>query len=339
MIGVVEVFISDVLSRNGLADAEERAMRKMMLSMACCIIVGCTGIMIKELTLNDHIPKAYPVVLLLIGAFAVAVAILLKTSKLHKGCFTAWLSLTMVAIACADLYNRSSPPNLEVWPTFIVVIDAAYLFGLSHRAVRGLTCFGCVYLVCVGAETVLRFGLFDVPYLTPPSAVRYDIIEAIMECNDLPCPRNHTAQALVQLCMFAATTSCTRIFANKIECEKVGMQHTIDAIQRITSCLAVYDVDKVAALLTECQANLPDEMHTTLCNLESNLRSYRSYLPEALFQEAAAPTRADHAIPAPGMVRIKYIKIVPIQNTPFFKNHFCRKINNTIAFRLPELKK
>eukprot|EP01061_Rhynchopus_euleeides_P046063 TRINITY_DN859_c0_g1_i7.p1 TRINITY_DN859_c0_g1~~TRINITY_DN859_c0_g1_i7.p1 ORF type:complete len:461 (+),score=157.89 TRINITY_DN859_c0_g1_i7:182-1384(+) len=61
------------------------------------------------------------------------------------------------------------------------------------------------------------------------------------------------------------------------------MGRTIETVEAIAQLLAGYDVDTVAEMLQEAEAEgrLPAAMHEALHRLEQNLRAYRPYLPKS----------------------------------------------------------
>eukprot|EP01061_Rhynchopus_euleeides_P046059 TRINITY_DN859_c0_g1_i25.p1 TRINITY_DN859_c0_g1~~TRINITY_DN859_c0_g1_i25.p1 ORF type:complete len:461 (+),score=155.51 TRINITY_DN859_c0_g1_i25:182-1384(+) len=71
------------------------------------------------------------------------------------------------------------------------------------------------------------------------------------------------------------------------------MGRTIETVEAIAQLLAGYDVDTVAEMLQEAEAEgrLPAAMHEALHRLEQNLRAYRPYLPKSCLPAEARENR------------------------------------------------
>ena len=140
----------------------------------------------------------------------------------------------------------------------------------------------------LGAEEGLRYGLLDLPGLSPQGGEygRHDLKSRECSCEDMPCAVGFPPAHLISaVSVFVMDFIITRGFAHEVLKEQASMEQTVNAVQEVASLLARYDVEGVARMLKMREAELPEQMYETLQTMERNLRRYRPYLPAALFEE------------------------------------------------------
>ena len=288
MVRAVREWLERVLSLNGEATETERSQRVVML----CVLA--LGIVLEMLLLSVflNVIEDYPV-----HSAAMCLLILISTMTLLRLVFgyrlEMWYITTMVCLfgvisLMMDLSARTVAR--VVWPLFIVVGDLMLVMRVDSYITTGYVVSVVVWLFVVYAETVTRFGLFDVPGLVSQELRRNGVREG-SGCVELPCATkwNYSiVDLLTALVVFLVDFIATRAFARQVLAEQGVMQHTIATVQEVTRLLARYDVDGVSRMLADTE--LPPVMQETLHQMEGNLRRYRPYLPAALFEEEAEVT-------------------------------------------------
>ena len=191
----------------------------------------------------------------------------------------------VVTVVLSDLDSRAKSSTF--WAPLVLVVDFLLVMQVDAKYSVGLVACSVVWLVTMAAEQQFRFGLFDIPGLSPQDGEygRRDAWREKVECEKLPCSTDALQDMMSALMVFLIDFVATRGFARVILKEQASMQRTIATVQDIASLLAGYDVEKVAELLEEHGGELPDGMTEALHALEQNLRKYRPYLPAALFEE------------------------------------------------------
>ena len=193
------------------------------------------------------------------------------------------VGMALVLIS-SDISSRSVGMQ-PIWPTFVLLADLSLVVGLSRRFATWLMGFTALWVIISVSETILRFGLFDLPG-SAPDWYRWENIRGFVECTDPPCPISPAMgmyEMEISLIVLVVDFIATRGFAESAEREKAAMGRTIETVEAIAQLLAGYDVDTVAEMLQEAEAEgrLPAAMHEALRRLEQNLRAYRPYLPKS----------------------------------------------------------
>ena len=288
--------LEPALTLDGQTSANERKKRTLFFLFFLVTGLFTSAFLVISLDYRAAISLAATINLLLICTACVC-SVLLKI-KIHD-CTAAFaifgVSLT---IFCWDLNSRARLDN--AWPLLVLCVDMLLVMELPARYSVGLVVFTCVWLLVLAAEESLRFGLFDLPGLTPQEGARgrKELIREISDCTSPPCPVPFPPPVLLtSLAVFVIDFLATRSFASQVLKEQAAMERTISVVQEIASLLAKYDVEGVAEMLKVQRDELPEEMHATLQRMEENLRKYRPYLPAALFEEEGGAPSA--SVPPP----------------------------------------
>ena len=172
------------------------------------------------------------------------------------------------------------------WQDFILIVDFLLVMRVEQLYSVAVVVFVILWIGVTSLEGAIRFGLYDIPG-TLTEEYRREQMNKFVDCATPPCgvdAARTSLQAIFALGVFVLDFVATRGFAQEVLTEQASMERTITTVQDIAMLLSRYDVDKVTSILTR-STDLPADMHAALCTLERNLRSYRPYLPSALFEQ------------------------------------------------------
>ena len=278
-----------LLSLNGRLGPKETKQRRLFLLIMCFLAFFTTVIVITTL----HLRRT----LYLMGCASVGIAsyggiaAMLCGAPLSQRLICACSGLVALGLVLGDLWSIANLTTTAAG--FVVVIDLLLVLRADDRFTAVLVTLIIFWIVVTQVELALRFGLTDVPG-TSSYEHRRDLFIGQADCAKPPCA--HSPQLIISNVSFAAGLVlvdfvATRGFAREAMKEQAAMERTINAVQKIASLLAGYDVEGVARMLKDQETLLPEEMHATLQTLEENLRRYRPYLPAALFEEMETEER------------------------------------------------
>ena len=273
-----------VISMDGKLHGKARSDRRLLFLMSC--VIGVTqSVMLLVTKLYPHVIIAFT---LQLGCQFLMIALCVCGVRLTHNIVRAYVVVLGITIVSADISFRSVA-LLPIWPTFVLLADLSLVVGLGSRFATWLMGFTALWVIISVSETILRFGLFDLPG-SAPDWYRWEVIRGAVECTDPPCPVSPVKgmfEMEMSLIVLVVDFMATRGFAESAEREKAAMGRTIETVEAIARLLAGYDVDTVAEMLQEAEAEgrLPAAMHEALHRLEQNLRAYRSYLPAVLLEE------------------------------------------------------
>ena len=273
--------LEKALSLNGTLSTKERKKRK-LLFVFCAFVLLVSSV---EYSFVMYEGMEQPVDM---AAAAIQVitslcvlGMLLCRKPLTSGVIVAAMYIFASPIFLWDLDARTM--GSSEWPLLVIMVDMLLVMQVPTRYTVGLVCFSMFWLVLLGLEESYRFGLFDIPGLTPQGGEhgRRAQWTKLASCEALPCPADFPPRALLTAgVVFLLDFYVTRGFARDVLKEQATMQRTINTVQDIASLLAGYDVEKVAELLEEHGGELPEGITTALRKLEQNLRVYKAYLPK-----------------------------------------------------------
>ena len=276
----MHAFLEKALSLNGTLSTKER--KKRTLLFMYCIFAGPLVTFQYAATTEKNRNRYLGLIcgVLSVLTCACVVVMILCRRRLTHAFTVAVLYIFAFCVFLWDLDARTI--GTAEWPLLVIVVDMLLVMQVPTRYTVGLVCFSMFWLVLLGLEESYRFGLFDVPWLTPQGGEHGRRATATQtSCEALPCPVSFPPRALSSgLAVFLLDFIATRGFARDVLKEQATMQRTINTVQDIASLLAGYDVEKVAELLEEHGGDLPEGMTTALRKLEQNLRVYKAYLPK-----------------------------------------------------------
>ena len=282
-------YCEPLLSLNGRLGPKETKQRKLFLLIMCFLAFFTTLIIVTTVHLGHT--------LFIIGCSCIAVtsyggiAAMLCGAPLSQRMICTCTGMLAMGLVLGDLWSIS---NLHTTgAAFVVVIDFLLVLRADDRFTAVMVTLILLWIVVTQVELALRFGLMDLPG-TSSYEHRRELFIGQADCAKPPCA--HSPQLIISNVSYAAGLVlidfvATRGFAREVLKEQAAMERTINAVQKIASLLAGYDVEGVARMLKDQETLLPEEMHATLQTLEENLRRYRPYLPAALFEEMETEER------------------------------------------------
>ena len=291
-----------VVSMDGRLQGKARSDRRLLFLVSICCVV--LQLVVTLVTAGWPLLTA-PQVLLCFTNGAMAVLCVCRVHLTHN-IIRIYIAVGAITTMGIDLNVRmvGSPP---AWTAFVLLTDLSLVIGLGRQFATGLVAVAALWVSIISAEDVLRFGLYDLPGSAPYS-LRWEHLQETVQCDHPPCPQRAFAgasEAQVALLVLLVDFMATRGFADSAEREKAAMARTIETVEAIAQLLAGYDVDTVAEMLQEAEAEgwLPAAMHEALHRLGQNLRAYRPYLPAVLLEEQQHDGAGQPCVPpaaAPG---------------------------------------
>ena len=252
-------------------------------------LVFLTGIVVLAIAAPPTVfadMTGHNIVLLIMSVVPQLAIIIMCLCRVHltHNIIRAYLGTLAAHLIGYDMTLRTVA-STPVWSAFVLLADLSLVIGLGRRFATGLTAVAAVWIIVITLESVLRVGLYNLPG-SAPDWRRWEQILPYVSCTHPPCPANAGAAAAemnFSIAVLLIDFAATRGFAESAEKEKASMGRTIETVEAIAQLLAGYDVDTVAEMLQEAEAEgrLPAAMHEALRRLEENLRAYRPYLPKS----------------------------------------------------------
>ena len=273
-------WLEAVLSLDGTLDKKEQQKRTLFLALNVVSFVFIVVFLASvSSTVGDRPLEMIGSVLFMCTTCMSIVVVLTKTTLSVPFVVTV-ASLYGVAILCFDFSKRAFGSGTA--HTLVLVVDLLLVMQTPARYTAAVVCCTIAWLLLMGIEEYVRFGLLDMPGLPSQGGAdgRRAYFDSFTGCTDLPCARDSSHELLVALAVFVLDFVATRKFAHDILKEQASMERTISAVQEIASLLAGYDVEMVAELLAVHEAELPEGIRDALRKLEENLRVYKAYLPQ-----------------------------------------------------------
>ena len=295
-----------IVSIGGQLEGRERSDRRLFFIGALCAL-SLSLLALCTIPGEDWAPLLLlSYVVLSISASAIVVQCLCRiyiTKRMVKAYVVVWT----VVIGLAQVYDQSDsfPPK---WSLFVLVLDLSLVMRLGRSFATYLMGAAILWVVILHLDLEFRFGLLDMPGTSSTSQRVSEIRRRCDSCTDPPCSLGVDWVAIdtsVVCLVLVIDFIATRGFAEEAEKERAAMAHTIETVETAAQLLAGYDVDTVSELLDAAEGRLAPAMHAALRGLEHNLRSYRPYLPAALFERVAGEagdgeSRPSMPVAAPG---------------------------------------
>ena len=212
----------------------------------------------------------------------------------------------MVSIILGDLVSTSES-GYSLWPLVVVVLDVLLLCNVPQRTINVMVLMLLVYLVVRTSEITLRYGLFDIVGGKKLRLLRecYHFTDEELEAS--PCKLSFQV-AFGIFCSGAGVLVldfyCTRNFAVGLRSERQKLHSSVSLAERVVSALVRFDLE-------EAEQNIDNEDTTPLTEVLSqllqNLRLYRPYLPDSLFELSEEdPSYGSHVKAPQGHVAILF---------------------------------
>ena len=275
-----------VLSLDGTLSSKETEKRTQFFIFACAGLFACAISFASSYARQLSNPVRLCGTCMAVLGSAIAFSAVLCRVPLTTRLVVGILYLVTSGILMWDLHARTISSSR--WPLLVLIIDMLLVMQVPTQYSLGLVCFVVMWLLMLGAEEGFRYGLLDLPGLSPQGGEygRHDLKSRECSCEDMPCAVGFPPPLLISaVSVFVMDFIITRGFAREVLKEQASMEQTVNAVQEVASLLARYDVEGVARMLKMREAELPEQMYETLQTMERNLRRYRPYLPAALFEE------------------------------------------------------
>eukprot|EP01060_Flectonema_neradi_P006164 TRINITY_DN1412_c0_g1_i3.p1 TRINITY_DN1412_c0_g1~~TRINITY_DN1412_c0_g1_i3.p1 ORF type:complete len:742 (+),score=140.73 TRINITY_DN1412_c0_g1_i3:247-2472(+) len=208
---------------------------------------------------------------------------LFATKKLKEVEKSISLFVFLFLILYYDLINMSEM-RPAIWPMAVVLVDAVLLCRMRREVGLAISMSVSLYLVILMSERWLRYGLFDLVG---------DKMAGVGTCFQVtpeermvtPCKEELTfvvANGGSFIVIFLADYYCTRSFAVGMQREQEKLQMSVSLAEALVSDLVRFDLDAAEDRIASERTTALTEILSRLLN---NLRQYRPYLPDSLFEE------------------------------------------------------
>eukprot|EP00754_Rhynchopus_humris_P052058 Rhum_TRINITY_DN9896_c0_g1::Rhum_TRINITY_DN9896_c0_g1_i1::g.35440::m.35440 len=191
------------------------------------------------------------------------------------------LAVWVLLVALGDLAVLTRM-RFRVWPFFVLGIDVSYILRLPDVAPQALLVFVLVYGVAAELELVLRVTAWG----HPGSATVEQRRDLFCGCSEPPCSLGVVSAVSEYITMVAILVMqwCLHRSSQKaLAARQSEVESSVIMAEEIAGHLSEFDLDSAEELLGGCAACLPHRMDAALSCLLANLRCYRPYLPDTLF--------------------------------------------------------
>ena len=191
------------------------------------------------------------------------------------------LGVWVLLVAMGDLVALTRM-RFRAWPFFVLGIDISYLLRLPDVAPYALLVFVLVYGAAAELELVLRATAWG----HPGSATVEQRRDLFCGCSEPPCGLgvvSATSEYGTLVAILVMQWCLHRSSQKALAARQLEVESSIVMAEEIAGHLSEFDLDSAEALLGDCAACLPRRMDMALSCLLANLRCYRPYLPDTLF--------------------------------------------------------
>ncbi|KAJ9472389.1 Adenylate cyclase [Diplonema papillatum] len=245
------------------------------------LIIGTFVLLTSVDSMRISWPTAVPMALLTSGSLAAFAYIVTYQSLTHTELQCVLAGFTLVVLL-SD-YFAAVMYAARIWPIVILVLDLCILCRMEAHVAFSHVCATVLWLTVSYTEDVFRFGLFD----WVADEHLYAGTRAMYCCEKPPCGRPPAFAA--HLCVTGASFLVldyltTRGFAVKMYDEKARVEAAIVTADSVAGSLAEFDLETAEEGL-DAAADLPPKLRSAFRGIVANLKAYRPFLPDALFDE------------------------------------------------------
>eukprot|EP00756_Hemistasia_phaeocysticola_P037085 Hpha_TRINITY_DN16679_c2_g13::TRINITY_DN16679_c2_g13_i1::g.181099::m.181099 len=228
-----------------------------------------------------------------LGPAIIVVGILTNAASasrlLEVALYVSTMGIIIMDVTAAALSDQFRP-----WAYIILTLDCSLVFNIGHFPMFCIP-FTLVYLLMEHVESVYRYGLYELGY--------WGISEEASFCNcaSPPCSlaavaslTNYLGVCIVCLVDFYLTKG----FENGMTLQLHRIQVSAGVVEEVAAALARYDVDSAEETITGAR-DLPEGLEKSFRQLLSNLKSYRSYLPDSLLHPDDTGEELGGGVPPP----------------------------------------
>ena len=226
-----------------------------------------------------------------------SVLVLVKTKSFPGFCVIASVLLYSLGFILLDLAALGAQSPRRKWPYFLILTDFLVINQVDQKVLVAFIVLVLAHILIIYTDVVTDFGYLQIfrdltdHCPTPPCSDASDAIDG------------SSTEILLFLFDFIVTRGLTSAHMQ----ENQRQEETIILVGEITESLAVFSVDDLEDKLYRYTAAsaLQAALRDSLMALVRNLKSYRPFLPDALFQELHSPLtrrKSRHlSIAPPGM--------------------------------------
>ena len=219
---------------------------------------------------------------------------------------TIILVVSIATIIAGDILN-SSETGAQIWPLSVIVLDVVLLVGLPQEVSSSLIITLVLYLVVDAVEKMTRFGMYDISGGVKMRKWQSCLTLSDEELDSSPCKASATdgiVYCIGSVGVLLLDFYCTRNFAVGMRSERQKLHSSVSLAERVVSALVRFDLE-------EAEQNIDNEDTTPLTEVLSqllqNLRLYRPYLPDSLFELSEEdPSYGSHVKAPQGHVAILF---------------------------------
>eukprot|EP01059_Diplonema_ambulator_P023277 TRINITY_DN386_c0_g1_i8.p1 TRINITY_DN386_c0_g1~~TRINITY_DN386_c0_g1_i8.p1 ORF type:complete len:548 (+),score=182.22 TRINITY_DN386_c0_g1_i8:33-1646(+) len=258
-------------------DDESTKLRKQlfMVFYALVIVVNFVSAFVIEYVLGVY--NAY----FITAVSALGLIHLVYTKTLAIKTVVAYVLICCVVIVIYDI-GTASQGTSRAWPIVVVMIDILLVTRTDRRVSHYLVLCTILFLTLSAIESAVRFGLYDLPGLMSQAKRREH-----QSCDNLPCGAisNAIQNYCVAMTTFILDFVFTRGFADSLMEEKQKVEASVETAEQIAEFLSKFDLDTSEEILSNTKDSLPPKLHTAFTSILNNLKVYRPFLPDALFED------------------------------------------------------
>eukprot|EP00755_Sulcionema_specki_P028944 Sspe_Gene.17595::Locus_6250_Transcript_1_1_Confidence_1.000_Length_2718::g.17595::m.17595 len=186
------------------------------------------------------------------------------------------LQVFIIAAFTFIVFDMQTQGRYDLWMTAIIMMDillVANCSGLSTIALRGVI---LTYLGVKSIEAANPFGLYE---LIPHDNPRYEA--------EVLSTGNAVTLFYLRCFIFLSDFTITRRFAYGMQRESALVRQSIITAERVATALARFDLNQAEEALDEAtNNNASQDLTEAFRDILANLRTYRPYLPDALFVQS-----------------------------------------------------
>ncbi|KAJ9468653.1 Adenylate cyclase [Diplonema papillatum] len=199
--------------------------------------------------------------------------------------------------------------DFRCWPMFVLIVDLMLVSKVPDKHTVVYLGVISLWLILVAVEDMTRFGLYD---LFATEYIYEQRIKSVM-CDKPPCARSlerSISTLFSSVTVFMVDFLITRDFSKTVRAEKHRMQAAVDTADKVARALGDFDLDGAADVLDENE-QLPERLSEAFLNILFNLKAYRPFLPDALFEEL----RSRRTVCQPDSPSALAVRVPPGSNT------------------------
>eukprot|EP00756_Hemistasia_phaeocysticola_P018734 Hpha_TRINITY_DN15616_c3_g2::TRINITY_DN15616_c3_g2_i2::g.101704::m.101704 len=242
---------------------------------------------------NAALPSVFGLTFIAAAALVQMIAIFAFRS------FPMWLMdatmfLQVASFLLLDWENAATGRD-RAWPWALVPLSLSILLGSSRRVVTLELVVTLVFMVMLGMDEALHYtGSLDYIF----EKTKSQRMSPHQSCHlEQPCRHGGMfalAVMCLRICPFILTLWSVSTLKYLVERQLKRLTSAVDVAGKVAAALARYDVSGAERVIRS-GSNLPEELADSYRLLLHNLRSYRPYLPAALFAPSEVSEASRHS--------------------------------------------